>query len=392
MALTVQEQLAQARIRELDALQKRTESLQPTDARGVHDLQTVQDDIARQREVLLAEQRIRADYRKQAEALQQLREHEALKARLRQAQAQRPLTAPEKKQYVESRERCRAALKEAGAPAAEPLDTQAAPGQLLRRQDALQKEFQSLYKANADLYQNGAQVADPCMACLGQKIDRVARNVEHRRRADVSKAAFSGQQKNKDTCALMSTQSILLETKGSAPPEGWSAAPSMLSGHMPSLGEVKHTVRGGTDMIDIGKKSGGYTPCNGTTKAGLSSVMGAAGIPATGTAKPSLDSIASELDAGKAVVVGYDARPVWGDDTTPHPLGHAVRVTGVERDLSGAVRGFYINDSGSGEAGKYVPADTFQEALDGIGGGVMSSSDAPIQGEVPAPQQSAAIP
>jgi hypothetical protein len=55
----------------------------------------------------------------------------------------------------------------------------------------------------------------------------------------------------------------------------------------------------------------------------------------------------------------------------------------VDREPSGAVRGFYINDSGSGEAGKYVSADTFQQALSGFGGGLMSSSDKPIQAPVP---------
>ena len=91
------------------------------------------------------------------------------------------------------------------------------------------------------------------------------RNAENARRAERSAKAFSGQQNNKDTCALMSVLSVLKEVNGDAPPEGFSVDPSMLKDHVPSVSEILHAALGTKDMIDIGKASGGYTPCNGTT-------------------------------------------------------------------------------------------------------------------------------
>jgi hypothetical protein len=95
---------------------------------------------------------------------------------------------------------------------------------------------------------------------------------------------FPTRQKNKDSCALMSTRAVLLARDGSAPNEA--------------------------DMIKIGEASGAYTACNGTTNE--AAVMTKAGVPATEVFKPSIDDIAASVDEGKGVVVGYDTRPVWG--------------------------------------------------------------------------------
>lgn len=229
--------------------------------------------------------------------------------------------------------------------------------------------------------------ADPCIHCDSPGnggIDQ--RNTENKRRAEVSAKAFSGQQHNKDTCALMSAQSVALEAKGSAPPEGWSANPSMWGSaqagrHTPTLSEIANSLAGETDMIDIGKASGAYSPCNGTTDE--AKVLTQAGVPATLVQRPSLADIGDALDQGKAVNVAFDARPIWyGSDQAqwpPQALGHTVRVTGVDRGVDGQVRGFYINDSGTGVACQYVPASNFQSALDGFGGGRMAVSNQPIQ-------------
>lgn len=177
----------------------------------------------------------------------------------------------------------------------------------------------------------------------------------------------------------MSTQSILLERDGTAPVEGFSI--KNWKSYKPTMEDLSRYRSGVDDMIDVGKRSGGYNPCNGTTNE--AKVMTEAGVAATLIEKPTLDQIATALDEGKAVVVAYDARPIWeGPDpdawSSPTAFGHAVRPTGVDRGPDGSVRGFWINDSGDGSAGAYVDAATMKMALDGFKGGRMSVSDAPI--------------
>lgn len=389
-----QEELLKQRLAQLDKLDQQISGLNPVVGIDKRDQASLRQDIDRQRKALTEEMAIRDAYRKQGEALQQLQSHEKLKQQLQATQSKRPLSQKEIAFYHDSREKCREALSKAGVPAANPLNTQAAPAQLRDKQKALQQSYQQMKAANADLYQNTSNVAEPCVPCLHKRIDTIGKNIEHKTRVATSMAAFSGKQKNKDTCALMSTHSILLETQGKAAPEGWSAHPPMWGSHTPTYNEIAHTARGGFDMIDIGKQSKrpdgkpAYKPCNGTTDE--AAVMTAAGIPATLKRNPSVDEIAKQLDAGKAVNVAYDARPVWYGTSAaakakwpPKAIGHTVRVTGVDREPDGTVRGFYINDSGSGEAGKYVPAGTFQLALSGFGGGRIASSNAPIQAPVP---------
>lgn len=178
------------------------------------------------------------------------------------------------------------------------------------------------------------------------KADIERKNAENKKRAEAAKAT-SPQQSGKDTCALMSTRSILSEATMVnnkcliAPPLPPSEA----------------------EMVEIGKKSGAYTPCNGTTDE--AAVLKASGIEATLKQKPSVDDIANAVDSGKGVIVGYDTRPVWGGQAAKSttPLGHAVRVTGVIRDdETGKVKSLLINDTGDGTP-KEVDAGTFEKAL-----------------------------
>jgi hypothetical protein len=160
---------------------------------------------------------------------------------------------------------------------------------------------------------------------------------------------FPGQQANKDTCALMSTQGVLHQSTGVA------------------LSEPVMQV--------IGVASGSYTVCNGTVDE--AAVMTAAGIPATNHSSPTLRDIAAAVAQDRAVIVGLDARPIWGQ-ANPTPLGHAVRVTGVEMDANGNPTAVHINDTGTGISNQRVPAATFQQSMDQFGGGRMAVSDNPV--------------
>jgi hypothetical protein len=160
---------------------------------------------------------------------------------------------------------------------------------------------------------------------------------------------FPGAQANKDTCALMSTQGIVQQSSGT------------------NFSEPQ--------MQTIGTASGAYAVCNGTTDE--ASIMTAAGVPATEKQNPSLQDIATAVAQGKAVIVGLDARPIW-NQASPQPLGHAIRVTGVEFDANGNVAAVYINDTGTGNSNQRVPAATFQNAMNGFGGGRMATSNNPV--------------
>jgi uncharacterized Zn-binding protein involved in type VI secretion len=160
---------------------------------------------------------------------------------------------------------------------------------------------------------------------------------------------FPGQQANKDTCALMTTQGIVQQSTGATFTEG--------------------------QMQAIGVASGAYTVCNGTTNE--ATVMTAAGIPATLQQNPTMPDIIAALAQNRAVVVGLDARPIWGSNA-PNPLGHAIRVTGVDLDSNGNPTAVHINDTGSGQANQTVPIATFQNALSQWGGGRMATSNNPV--------------
>jgi uncharacterized Zn-binding protein involved in type VI secretion len=160
---------------------------------------------------------------------------------------------------------------------------------------------------------------------------------------------FPGQQANKDTCALMTTQGIAHQATG-----------------------VQNTE---AQMQSIGIASGAYQICNGTVNE--SAVMAQAGIPATTVGSPTIEDLAQALGEGRAVIVGLDARHIW-NQANPQPLGHAIRVTGVEFDATGKPIAVIINDTGSGIAAQRVPSADFSKALTDFGGGRMTTSNNPI--------------
>jgi uncharacterized Zn-binding protein involved in type VI secretion len=162
-------------------------------------------------------------------------------------------------------------------------------------------------------------------------------------------AFFPGRQQGNDTCALMTTQGILHQATGIQKTE--------------------------VEMRAIGVASGAYTVGQGTTDE--AALLNQVGIPATGVSSPSLQNIAQAIGESRAVIVAYDARPVWGV-VSARPLGHAVRVTGVDYDANGAVSGVHINDTGSGVADQEVPAPQFNQAMSQFGGGRMATSNSPI--------------
>ena len=62
------------------------------------------------------------------------------------------------------------------------------------------------------------------------------------------------------------------------------------------------------------------------------------------------------------------ANDLWDPGMASSPDSfHHVQVVGVVRDGDGDVIGYVINDSGTGECGKFIPKDRFDKALSSSG-------------------------
>lgn len=119
---------------------------------------------------------------------------------------------------------------------------------------------------------------------------------------------------------------------------------------------------------------------NGSTSAeGLAAVLTLYGVPSHVANPMTLEMLASEVESGRGVIAGVNSGILWND---PAYLGngspnHAINVSGVGRDpATGAIIGFYINDSGTGESGKFIGIDTFRDAFARRGDGEAVVTDA----------------
>ncbi len=95
------------------------------------------------------------------------------------------------------------------------------------------------------------------------------------------------------------------------------------------------------------------------------------GVPARAVSGGTLERLAEQVGTGHGVIAEVNAGVLWnnvrhlGDGSS----NHAITVTGVARDpASGKVLGFYINDSGRGDAGRFVDAAVMQQAWVKAGG------------------------
>jgi hypothetical protein len=109
----------------------------------------------------------------------------------------------------------------------------------------------------------------------------------------------------------------------------------------------------------------------GTTDENRSEILAKIGIPNEITTAISLEELAKYIENNQSAIAAVNAGLLWND---ANYLGngfanHAIVVTGVARNpQSGDVLGFFINDSGTGEAGKFIPASQFKSAWLNRGG------------------------
>jgi hypothetical protein len=95
------------------------------------------------------------------------------------------------------------------------------------------------------------------------------------------------------------------------------------------------------------------------------------GVPAHAEKAQSVERLALAVQLGHGVIAMVNAGVLWSD---PASLGHgqanhAVTITGIARDhYDGALLGFYINDSGTGQSGQFVSAHLMRTAFEHEGG------------------------
>ena len=95
------------------------------------------------------------------------------------------------------------------------------------------------------------------------------------------------------------------------------------------------------------------------------------GVPAHPEEAQPVERLALAVQLGHGVIAMVNAGVLWSD---PRGLGHgqanhAITITGIARDrYDGALLGFYINDSGTGESGRYVSAHLLTTAFEHEGG------------------------
>ncbi|HVC09830.1 MAG TPA: hypothetical protein VNH15_07825 [Elusimicrobiota bacterium] len=80
------------------------------------------------------------------------------------------------------------------------------------------------------------------------------------------------------------------------------------------------------------------------------------------------------LAKGGGAIVALSSKRFW--ENKPGPVDHAVYVSGAELGSDGKIWGYYVNDTGTGEGMRFVPAQEFEEAWENHkGNGFMVSLD-----------------
>lgn len=117
---------------------------------------------------------------------------------------------------------------------------------------------------------------------------------------------------------------------------------------------VDHAVRNGLCHVsDLAAE------CGGTTMEQQACILDDLGVPAAVLEYRSLEELAGVLEEGRAAIIAANAGVLWNDaDYWDYgQANHAVQVTGVARaPATGGIQGFYINDSGTGQAARFVTA------------------------------------
>lgn len=89
------------------------------------------------------------------------------------------------------------------------------------------------------------------------------------------------------------------------------------------------------------------------------------GVSARVSFKTTPAQLAASVRTSGDALVSMNTKRLWNDPSQPDDAGHAVYVSGAEVDAKNNPLGFYINDTGTGEAARFIPIDEFNRAWKG---------------------------
>lgn len=108
-----------------------------------------------------------------------------------------------------------------------------------------------------------------------------------------------------------------------------------------------------------------------TLPADQAAILRDYGVPAHEEDGQPIERLAAAVQLGHGVIAAVNAGVLWGDmNFLGHgQANHVVTVTGIARDpYDGALLGFYVNDSGTGQSGQFISAHLMTTAFVRTGG------------------------
>lgn len=101
-------------------------------------------------------------------------------------------------------------------------------------------------------------------------------------------------------------------------------------------------------------------PSGGTHPDGRNEILNQNGVPAH-TQTQSMQNIQQAVAENRGVITSHEAGILWGDPNVNG--GHAIVTTGMEYDANGNLVNVIVNDTGTGECQKSIPAAQYEQSL-----------------------------
>jgi hypothetical protein len=161
------------------------------------------------------------------------------------------------------------------------------------------------------------------------------------------------------TCGLVSVQGIALQFGIKTMPDGTPISEAAI---------VRYARERGLCEVSANPDDSG-----GSSPIGQVELLNDIGVPSHIEGASTVEQLAVNVQAGRGVIIGVNAGVFW-NSADPRHFGngnpnHAVCVTGVARDPNtGQLLGFYVNDSGNNQSGRFVDVALVQDAWQKRGG------------------------
>lgn len=111
------------------------------------------------------------------------------------------------------------------------------------------------------------------------------------------------------------------------------------------------------------EKWGYYTPEGGTNFWGQTAILEHFNVPHERLIDADQNDLNEALSSGRDVIIGVDVRHFYNDPTVPEGSGHAVAIVGEGLDpKTQEIKGYYITDSNSPGAARFVEVDKLANA------------------------------